>query len=161
MFKSLILNYQAIILFLSLLFQMPMVWIFYVNSSLMFSVRHNLSITTRDFESLWIEIQSNLNHSIVCGVLYRHPHGDTQSFLNHVECTLDRVNNENKFCVLMGDFNLNLLNFESHTDTNEFLNILGTYLFSQHIIYSTYSYNISFRYSSWQHIFQLSYPSCH
>ena len=34
---------------------------FCVNSSLMISVRHDLSITTRDFEFLWIEIQSNLN----------------------------------------------------------------------------------------------------
>ena len=62
---------------------------------------------------------------------------NTQSFLNHVDSVLDRISNENKLCVLMGDFNLNLLNFESHSDTNEFLNILGSFLFSPHIIQPT------------------------
>ena len=32
------------------------------------------------YETFWIEIQSNLNHNIICGVIYRHPHSDTNVY---------------------------------------------------------------------------------
>ena len=37
----------------------------------------------------------------------------------------------------MGDFNLNLLNVDSHSSTEEFLNTLGTYFYNPHILQPT------------------------
>jgi hypothetical protein len=37
----------------------------------------------------------------------------------------------------MGDFNLNLLNFESHAGTDEFVNSMGSYFFHPHILQPT------------------------
>ena len=37
----------------------------------------------------------------------------------------------------MGDFNINLLNFDTHSTTDEFLNILNSYLFNPHILQPT------------------------
>ena len=37
----------------------------------------------------------------------------------------------------MGDFNLNLLNVDSHPSTEEFLNTLGTYFYNPHILQPT------------------------
>ena len=37
----------------------------------------------------------------------------------------------------MGDFNIDLLNFESHPPTNEFINNMGVYRFKPHIIQPT------------------------
>ena len=37
----------------------------------------------------------------------------------------------------MGDFNLNLLNIDSHPGTDEFLNTMGSYLFNPHILKPT------------------------
>ena len=37
----------------------------------------------------------------------------------------------------MGDFNIDLLNFESHPPTNEFINNMGVYCFQPHIIQPT------------------------
>lgn len=39
---------------------------------------------------------------------------------------------ENKYCILMGDFNINLLNYESHKTTDEFVNGLGSFFFQRH-----------------------------
>ena len=37
----------------------------------------------------------------------------------------------------MGDFNFNLLNSDSHSGTEEFLNTLGSYFFNPHILQPT------------------------
>ena len=37
----------------------------------------------------------------------------------------------------MGDFNINLLNFESHAHNHEFINNLGVYCFQPHITQPT------------------------
>ena len=37
----------------------------------------------------------------------------------------------------MGDFNINLLNFDTHSTTDEFLNILNSYLFNPPILQPT------------------------
>ena len=37
----------------------------------------------------------------------------------------------------MGDWNVNLINFESHTPTEEFINTMGAYDFQHHIIKPT------------------------
>lgn len=37
----------------------------------------------------------------------------------------------------MGDFNLNLLNYDSNSDTNDFVNTLGSYYFHPHILKPT------------------------
>ena len=42
-----------------------------------------------------------------------------------------------KKCVIMGDFNINLLNFDSHSPTEEFFNTMTSYFFQQHIIQPT------------------------
>lgn len=110
---------------------------FYVNDSLNFILRNDLSTISPDFQSLWIEIPTHLHNNIICGVVYRHPHSDTQSFLSYLDNILDKINNENKYCMLMGDFNLNLLNYETHLDTNAFLDILASYFFTPHIIQPT------------------------
>ena len=88
-------------------------------------------------ESLWIKVPVKLNHNIIVGVIYRHPHSDLSAFMSSLNNNLDKINNEQKYCVLMGDFNLNLLNSDSHLPTDEFLNSLGTYFYSPHILQPT------------------------
>ena len=50
---------------------------------------------------------------------------------------MDKISRENKFCILMGDFNINWLNYESHTPTDEFISNLGVFCFQPHIIQPT------------------------
>ena len=99
--------------------------------------RDDLSEVTADFETQWIEIESDLHHHMICGVIYRHPNGNLDSFMTSVNNCLDKVNNENKYCLVMGDFNINLLNTDSHAATEEFLDIITSYYFSPHILQPT------------------------
>ena len=47
---------------------------------------------------------------------------------------VDKIHREKKYCVLLGDFNLDLLKFESHLSTENFLNTLGSYYFQPQIL---------------------------
>ena len=50
---------------------------------------------------------------------------------------LNKVSRENKLCVLLGDFNINLLNCESCQPIGEFLDILGSFRILPHITLPT------------------------
>lgn len=47
------------------------------------------------------------------------------------------VNREGKYCMISGDFNIDLLKFGSYSETDEFMNILGTKFFLPHILQPT------------------------
>ena len=110
---------------------------FYIRNDCDFHTRDNLSTSTTDFECLWIEIHSKHQRNIVCSVIYRHPNSNLESFTNFLSKAIDKISKENKYCILMGDFNINLLNYESHIPTDEFINSLGVFCFQPHIIQPT------------------------
>ena len=60
-------------------------------------------------------------------------------FKEHSESTLPQLNSENKSIFIMGDFNINLLNCESHPESNDFLLMLNSFFFylisyNQHVL---------------------------
>ena len=55
-------------------------------------------------------------------------------FLNNA---LNIISRKNKYCIIIGDWNLILLNFESHAGTNEFVNSMGSYVFHPYILQPT------------------------
>lgn len=103
---------------------------FYIKNDLNFNIRPEFTITADDFEALWIEVHNNCHSNLLCGIIYRHPNGDLERFIEYVSSTTDRINQENKPCIIMGDFNIDLLKFESHSATDGFLNTLGSNFFS-------------------------------
>ena len=50
---------------------------------------------------------------------------------------LDKLSNENKTVFLLGDFNINLLNYDIHPPANEFLDSLSSHYFLPHILQLT------------------------
>ena len=48
-----------------------------------------------------------------------------------------KANTENKYCFLLGDFNINLLNYDTHSQTEDFINTLNSCFFELHIIKPT------------------------
>ena len=100
----------------------------YVRSNLDANKRLDLCSSTCEFESVWIEIENAKSKNILCCCAYRHPSSDINSFLDHMQETLSKIANENKIAIIMGDFNINLLNFENHTLSSDFINTM----FSNH-----------------------------
>ena len=84
-----------------------------------------------------IEIQSKTSRNIICGVIYRHTNiSKRETFKNFLDPILDKISKE-KNCIMMGDFNINLLNFETHHPTDDFINTLGSYFFLPQILQPT------------------------
>ena len=75
---------------------------------------------------MWIEIDKtscNSKKNIIVGVIYRIPGSDIDIFNYYINETLNKIKNENKSIFHMGDYNLNIMNNNTHALTDEFLNI--------------------------------------
>ena len=51
---------------------------------------------------------------MIFGVIYRHPYGNMQNFMDFLNSTIEKINREKKFCIILRDFNLDLLKLDSH-----------------------------------------------
>ena len=80
---------------------------------------------------MFIKIEKNFESekNLVIACMYRPPGTSLQMFVNEYSRILDKLQNENKVCYLMGDFNVNLLNSESHELTSTFVETLFSYSF--------------------------------
>ena len=87
----------------------------YVKANLPANKRDDLSISTVDFETVWIEIDNPKAKNILCCCAYRHPSSDIAKFTDHLQKTLSIANDENKLIHVMGDFNIDLLNHGNHS----------------------------------------------
>ena len=86
------------------------------------------------FECLFIEI----NCKIIVGVVYRHPNSNIQNFTDEFEKrVLEKTKNENKRIVIMGDYNINLMNCESHRHTSNFFDKMISFNFLPYIVQPT------------------------
>ena len=66
-----------------------------------------------------------MKSNIIIGCLYKHPSTDVSDFnKNYLNTPLDKLSKKNKQVFLLGDFNTNLLNYNHHKSTNEFLDLL-------------------------------------
>lgn len=50
---------------------------------------------------------------------------------------IEKIHQENKYCTMQGDFNLDLLKSESHQETKNFLNALNSLFFQPQILQPT------------------------
>ena len=56
---------------------------------------------------------------------------------NYLNNLLEKVSKEQKSAFLLGDFNINLLNYNVHSPTNEFLDSLASNSFLPYILQPT------------------------
>ena len=78
-------------------------------------------------ESNFVEIVNPKQSNIIVGVIYRHPSMDLTDFnCNYSNRLLENISKEKKSIFLLGDFNVNLLNYNEHNLTNEFLDSLAS-----------------------------------
>ena len=97
-----------------------------MKENLHFKIRDDLSVfIPHVFESLFIEIisSSKTNNNII-GTIYRpntQPKADIDIFTSTMLDIMDTINNEKTPCVIMGDFNIDLLKYNSHNKTNEYV----------------------------------------
>ena len=108
-----------------------------VNLGLDHHVKDDLPIIEDDYETIWIEINSHKSKNLLCCCLYGHPPSDITNFNNHVSSILQKVQKENISLLIIGDFNINLVNYDSHPETNDFINLMVSHYLLPHIFHPT------------------------
>ena len=83
-----------------------------------------------ELKPTFIEICNPKKTNIIIGCIYKHRN-------NNVNELLDKLTKENEAMFLLSDFNINLLNYDTHPPTHEFLDLLSSPDFLTHIIQST------------------------
>ena len=66
------------------------------------------------FQALFVELQLPKNANIICGVIYRQ-HNSPERFQEYFDLTIEKLSASRKKIFIMGDFNLNLLRFQTCT----------------------------------------------
>ena len=81
-----------------------------------------------NLESVFVELILKGKKNIIVGCIYKHPLMDVNDFNTHyLSPFLSKASKEKKSILLLGDFNINLLNCNSTASSSDFLDLLGSY----------------------------------
>lgn len=97
-----------------------------------YSKRNDLCRSNESIECVFIEISRGTiksNKNIIIGEIYRPPNTDIGVFNSCLIEILDIIQRENKLVYLLGDYNINLLNTDTHSYSSEFVDTLYSYSF--------------------------------
>ena len=104
----------------------------HIANPLSYKIHNDLKIYEKcELESTFIEIINPRKSNIIVGVIYKHPNMAVNDFLNHL---LKKINQEQKKVFLLGDFNVDLMHYNEHKPTNEFLDSLASNSYLPYII---------------------------
>ena len=80
-------------------------------------------------ESTLAEINIPKQSNVVIGSIYKHPSYNIFDFdMQHIQPLIDKISKEKKTIILLGDFNINLLNTSHNENISNFLDTLGNHL---------------------------------
>ena len=99
----------------------------FVKDCYSFKERTDLSHFDDIYESIFIEIHKSFTghkRDVIIGLMYRPPNRDLDQFNQDLAVVLETITRERKFCYILGDYNLDPLNCESHQYTKDFLEIM-------------------------------------
>ena len=102
----------------------------YLQNDLDYKLRPECNFSNPELiESLFVEITVPQGKNIIVGSVYRPPNYNVASFLDKFNDILSNISKDNNQCYLMGDFNLDLLQYNRHTATQEFVDSLFSHAF--------------------------------
>ena len=86
----------------------------YIKNDISCKLRNDVKIYKRkELESISIEIINKTSKNTIVGCIYKQPTLSISEFNDtYIKDLLVKTNSENKEIILMGDFNINLLNYE-------------------------------------------------
>ena len=97
----------------------------YLTDSLEFKWRLDISFSSDETaESMFVEVNRPKEKNLIEGVICRPPKQSLQEFINDLDLLIIRISKENKKCYIMADWNIDLMKYQSHDKTGEFLDIM-------------------------------------
>ena len=111
----------------------------YMCNNFSYKPRNDLCIyKSTESESTFIEILNPKKTNVNVGCIYRYPHMDLNEFNDYyINNLLDKLSSENKTVFLLGDFNIDLLNYDQNLLINESLDSLCSHMLLPHIVQLT------------------------
>ena len=100
----------------------------YVNNK--YEAKERNDLRCEELESVFVEVKLASLHTaskIIIGEIYRPPNYPSSQFFEYFESTLDKIEKENKMCLLSGDFNYNLLDLANDKKALSFFNLMSSY----------------------------------
>ena len=100
----------------------------YIDISLNYIVRNDFKLyKKRELESVFIEIINPKGKNVIVACIYRHPSMNPTEFIDiYLSELLQKLSREDKTIMLMGDFNIDLLKYDTNKDSTMFLDIMYT-----------------------------------
>ena len=98
----------------------------YINKNINYKLRKDLKIhKSKEVESIFMEIINKKERNTVIGCIYRPPCIDARKFNDtFLQNTLEKLSYKNKDIILMGDFNIDILKYDTNNDSAAFLDII-------------------------------------
>ena len=96
----------------------------FLHESLTFNVRHDLSANNANIEALCIEIINKKSKNILINTQYRQSAGNFNEFEAYLNPFLVKSKTTDKTCFLVGDLNLNLIDYQSNAKVRDFVNLI-------------------------------------
>ena len=97
----------------------------YIDQNVKYKIREELKLyKSKEIESTFLEKSKTIKKNVIDGCIYKHPGAAIQEFTNDFICPLlEKLITEKKEVILMGDYNINILNSDVDNQTN-FLNTM-------------------------------------
>ena len=85
-----------------------------------YTVRNDLRIyQKKEIESIFVEIINPKGKNVIVGCIYCHPSLNPTEFADiHIQELLQKMSKEDKTIVLLGDFNIDLLKYDTNSNTS-------------------------------------------
>ena len=96
----------------------------FLHESLTFTIRHDLSVNNANIEALCVEIINEKSKNILINTQYRQPAGNLNEFEVYLSTFLAKSKTTDKTCSLVGDLNLNLIDYQSNAKVRNFVNFV-------------------------------------
>ena len=85
-----------------------------IHKNFEFKIRNDLSINSKDIESIGVELLCEKRRNTLFNVIYRPPNSKIEPFENFLKILFNKNKNSNKNYHIAGDFNLNLVNHDKN-----------------------------------------------
>ena len=110
----------------------------FISHEFSFKKRNDLEIEKHgELESVAIELILRNQKNLICFCIYKHPIMPITEFMNLLIPVLHKISQENKTCIILGDFNIDLLKCDENNAVSNFLSIMTSYCFSPCILQPT------------------------
>ena len=92
-----------------------------IHESLCYKERTDLLLMNDAIECILTEVY--IGKKILIGVIYRQPNTPVQQLNEYLKALLDEIKVSQLPCYLLGDININLMNYANHNHTTDYLDI--------------------------------------